>query len=454
MPKKILIISANQHRAPYPIYPIGLSYLSTYLKKELSGYEVLTYDMNFGTLEALGALIDAQQPDYIGLSLRNIDGANSFDRTGFVPGYEKITKQIRLHSRSPLILGGAGFSVYAPTLFELLQPDFAVKGEGEKALVELITALDRKTGYENIEGLLYKDKQGVLRFNERKEFARKLSVDFDNGLIDYYWEHSGMLNIQTKRGCYYKCIYCSYPLIEGTCVRCLDSDEIVENLEKLSKEKGINYVFFTDSIFNIKNDYNVTLAEKIIRKNLHIRWAAYFSPSNITDEEMALYKRSGLSHIEFGTESFSDAQLVNYGKTFTFGTVLKTSELALKHNVFYAHFLILGGYGETEQTLEETFENAKKLRYTVMFPFVGMRIYPGTILQRYAIREGVISEKDALLEPTYYISKNFDPATLKERAKATGKAWVFADDVRNEEVEQFRIKRNKKGLIWEYLRLP
>jgi radical SAM superfamily enzyme YgiQ (UPF0313 family) len=428
--------------------------LSTYLKKELEDYDVLTFDMNFGTLEELGALIDAQQPGYIGLSLRNIDGANSFDRTGFVEGYESITRQIRRHSRSPLILGGAGFSVYAPTLFNLLQPDFAIKGEGEKALVELLTALDGNAGYEHIEGLLYKNKEGAVVFNRRREFARKLSVDFDDRLIDYYWEHSGMLNIQTKRGCYYKCIYCSYPLIEGVCVRCLDSDEIVENLEKLSKEKGIDYVFFTDSIFNIKNDYNVALAEKIIRKNLRIRWAAYFSPSNISNEEMALYKRSGLSHIEFGTESFSDTQLANYGKRFTFDTVLKTSELALKHNVFYAHFLILGGYGETEKTLEETFENAKKLRYTVMFPFVGMRIYPGTMLQQHAIREGVISENDTLLEPAYYISKNFDPATLKERARATGKAWIFADDVQNEEIERFRMKRKKKGLIWEYLRLP
>jgi hypothetical protein len=89
-----------------------------------------------------------------------------------------------------------------------------------------------------------------------------------------------------------------------------------------------------------------------------------------------------------------------------------------------------------------------------MFPFIGMRIYPGTILQQHAIREGVISEKDTLLEPTYYISKNFNPDTLKERAKATGKAWVFTDDVRNDEIEQFRIKRKKKGLIWEYLRMP
>lgn len=454
MNKKILLISANQYCSPYPIYPIGISYLSTYLKESLPEFSVLTMDMNFDTLADIAAKIREEKPGYIGVSIRNIDNSNSYDGTNSVPAYAAIVKTIRQNSSSPLIVGGAGFSIYAKTLFEVFQPDFGIKGEGEKSLTDLLNCLENNLDYSAIEGLLYRDKQGKLVLNSRNVFANKLSVHFDNDLIGYYWEHSGMLNIQTKRGCYCKCIYCSYPLIEGAKVRCLDNDEIVDNLERLQREKGISYVFFTDSLFNIANEHNVELAEKIIRRGLKISWAAYFSPSNISEEEMAIYKRSGLTHIEFGTESFADEQLRNYGKNFTFETALKTSELALKHNVFYAHFLILGGYGETEKTLAETFENSKRLQYTVIFPFVGMRIYPGTILQQYAIRDSVIDVDDDLLEPKYYISKDFDPTTLKERARATGKAWVFPDDMRNDEIEQFRIKRKKKGLIWEYLRLP
>lgn len=453
MNKTILLISANQHRSPYPIYPIGISYISTYLKDQLPGFNIRTFDMNFGSLEDLGQLIDSLQPDYVGVSLRNIDGANSFDQTSFISGYEKIMIKIREHSQSPLIIGGAGFSVYAKKLFEILNPDFAVKGEGEKALTELILCLENQSDYRQIEGLLFRSGNDII-MNPRKDYARQLSVNFENDLIDYYWENSGMLNIQTKRGCYYKCIYCSYPLIEGTRVRTLEAGEIVDNIEKLHKEKEINYIFFTDSIFNIASKKNIELAELMIKRNLKVRWAAYFSPSNLEDEELALYKRSGLTHIEFGTESFCDIQLVNYGKSFTFETVLKTSEMALKHNIFYAHFLILGGYGETDRTLAETFENSKHLRYTVMFPFVGMRIYPGTRLQEYAINDGIISPEDDLITPRYYISGAFDQSTLKEKAKATGKAWVFADDLSEQAMQEFRIKRKKKGLIWEYLRMP
>ena len=454
MSEKILLISANQLCTPYPIYPIGISYLSTYLKTEFPDFEIKTFDINFGTLNDLGNLIDTLNPDYIGVSIRNIDGADSFNRNNFITGYEEIVQTVRTCSNRPLIIGGAGFSVYARKLFEILNPDFAVKGEGEKALAELILCLKNKKDYSQIEGLLYRNAGGEIVMNPRNDYERRLSVDFDSDLIDYYWRHSGMLNIQTKRGCYHKCIYCSYPLIEGRTVRTLNTEEIVDNLERLWREKGIDYIFFTDSIFNIASSKNRELAELIIRRNLKIRWAAYFSPSNLTDEEMALYKRSGLSHIEFGTESFSDIQLKNYGKDFTFETALRTSEMALKHNVFYAHFLILGGYGETDQTLAETFENSKRLRYTVMFPFVGMRIYPGTELQKYAVRDGFISDDDDLIIPKFYISPNFNQDTLKEKAKATGKAWVFTDDISEEAMQEFRIKRKKKGLIWEYLRMP
>jgi len=83
-----------------------------------------------------------------------------------------------------------------------------------------------------------------------------------------------------------------------------------------------------------------------------------------------------------------------------------------------------------------------------------MRIYPGTELQKYAIRDGIISNDDDLIVPKYYISPNFDQSALKAKAKATGKAWIFTDELPEEAMPEFRIKRKKKGLIWEYLRMP
>jgi radical SAM superfamily enzyme YgiQ (UPF0313 family) len=167
---------------------------------------------------------------------------------------------------------------------------------------------------------------------------------------------------------------------------------------------------------------------------------------------LSLYKQAGLTHIEFGTESLCDRQLKNYGKHFTVAEVIEKSQMCVDVGVYYAHFLILGGYGETNDTLRETFENSKKLYNTVFFPFVGMRIYPGTQLQKIAIAEGKISPDHDLIDPVYYISDYFDQSTLKEEAAKTGKAWIFPDAPPDPLMELLRIKKNKKGPIWEYLR--
>ena len=192
------------------------------------------------------------------------------------------------------------------------------------------------------------------------------------------------------------------------------------------------------------------MAHRIIESGVKVSWGAYFSPNNFKKENMELYKRAGLTHIEFGTDSLSDTQLVNYKKHFTFNDIKNASDICYDLGIFYAHFLILGGIGETEQTLNETFENSKKLQHTVFFPFIGMRIYPKTELYDIAIQEGLISKEDAL-KPAYYISKNCNMETLVEKALSTGKRWVFPDEEKNPIVDRLRAKK-RRGPLWEYLR--
>ena len=141
-----------------------------------------------------------------------------------------------------------------------------------------------------------------------------------------------------------------------------------------------------------------------------------------------------------------------YGKRFTFEDVLNSSEMALAEGIYYAHFLIFGGVGETMQTIGRSIENSKLIRSSVFMPYIGMRIYPHTRLQKIAVEEGVIAADDPLVEPKYYLCKDFDLERVRKMALETGKAWVFPDDNIDSQMTQFRLKRNKKGPLWEYLR--
>jgi radical SAM superfamily enzyme YgiQ (UPF0313 family) len=220
---------------------------------------------------------------------------------------------------------------------------------------------------------------------------------------------------------------------------------------KLYFGKQINYVFFTDSVFNISNPFNIELAEKMIKKGLKIKWGAYFSPYDLTKEMLQLYSTAGLTHIEFGTESLSDSTLKKYGKHFTVQDVVNVSKFCNEIGIYFSHFLILGGYGETEQTIDEGFENSKRFNDTVFFPYIGMRIYPGTELEKLAREDGTITAEDDLLEPTFYLAKGIDYSTLKERAIQTGRRFVFPDEDVVTVMNRMRA-HNRKGMLWHHLK--
>ncbi len=449
--KKILLLSANTYRNPYPVYPIGISYLKTSLANAFPDRIIDVCDMNFETEESLRNILEKGNYTYVGIGLRNIDDNNLFEKNSFVCWYRRLTHLIRQHSRAVLIGGGAGYSIFPEILFRELRLDYGIRGEGEQTLPVLVDALENGRPLETIEGLVYRKKDGSITVNPRTKYITSPSLRFEEKTIRYYWDQSGMLNIQTKRGCPFRCIYCSYPLIEGRRIRLLDSREVVATLEQLYREKGIDYVFFTDSVFNIDAAYNEELARRLIESGIRMRWGAYFSPGRLTKAQLALYRQAGLTHIEFGTDSFSDRQLEVYRKGFTWHDVREKSAFCDELGIFYAHFMILAGYGETEETLSETFAHSAELRNTVIFPYIGMRIYPETELFERALQEGRIAGREALLDPVYYVSDGIEIDTIKPRALATGAKWVFPDDASEEMILRFRAKK-RRGPLWEYFK--
>ncbi len=448
---KIALVSANNYQIPYPVYPIGMSYLHTYLSNHLPEAEIHLFDFNLASYDDFGVFLRSHHFDFVGISLRNIDDTNIFDKNNFIAHYKKVMSVARENVKVPVVIGGPGFSVFPELVFEELHPDYAIHGEGEETLKQLILALDSNANPTEIEGLVYRNEIGKIVINERKAYISAPMLHVDDTMAAFYWEKSGMLNIQTKRGCPCKCIYCSYPIIDGRKVRTLDAKTVVANIEELYHSKGISYLFFTDSIFNIDKEYNRELANRLIESKVKVRWGAYFSPHNMTYQDLELYQQSGLTHIEFGTDSFSDKQLENYHKNFSYQDILEHSRNCEKLGIFYAHFLILGGYGETENTLNETFERSKELGSTVIFPYVGMRIYPNTKLCEIALQEGIIKDSSELINPMYYVSKDIDINTLEARAAATGQKWIFPNEEQSPLIERFRAKK-RRGPLWEYLR--
>jgi radical SAM superfamily enzyme YgiQ (UPF0313 family) len=169
---------------------------------------------------------------------------------------------------------------------------------------------------------------------------------------------------------------------------------------------------------------------------------------------MSLMARAGLTHAEFGSDSFCDEVLQAYQKDFAFDDILHSSELARREHVEACHFLICGGPGETGATLEKSLQNSRRLNDTVIMAVVGMRIYPGTQLFERAVAEGQIGRDADLLQPTYYLAPGLTEAAvfaqLQEFARLSPN-WIVGDPSPAYRSLVGRLRqRGVVGPLWSY----
>jgi radical SAM superfamily enzyme YgiQ (UPF0313 family) len=221
---------------------------------------------------------------------------------------------------------------------------------------------------------------------------------------------------------------------------------------------GVRYAFIVDSVFNTRADHVIEICEALIRANIDIRWECFLRPRGITRELLALMRQAGLSHVEFGSDSLSDAVLQSYGKSFSYEEIERASHEAHALELNYSHFIIFGGPGETPATMEETLARTRRLPGAFFFATIGMRIYPGTPLWRQLAPEARgETPGEYLVEPRFYLEPPFTVADLRARLQEeqrTASNWAVGDPppVLVEAMEKLR-RRGVRGPMWEYIEL-
>lgn len=447
---KVLLVSANTLTEPYPVYPMGLDYVAAAVADR---HRVRVVDMNAlkGGLEELKKVITQEAPDAIGISLRNVDNTDITDPRGFAAEYGELVDAVREASLAPVILGGSGFTIFPQEFMAVLEADYGVIGEGER-LAELLEALSTGADPEGIPGIVVRGKTSRGPAPLDKAFPRGFRSE--SQYLDYYLKRGAMLNLQTKRGCPFRCIYCTYPHVEGRRLRLIPPLEIAETAAEL-QEAGARYLFVTDSAFNCDIAHSMEVARAFQTVGVSIPWGGFFAPIHLPAEYFRTMAAAGLTHVEFGTESLSDSVLSAYRKPFRTAQVFAAHRAALDAGLHVAHYLLFGGPGENRDTMTETFSNVDKLNRTVLFLFCGMRIYPHTALYDLALKDGMISRSTSLLAPLFYSGGSISNAEILQEveAKSRGKSnWVIGAG--GEETARVLAKMYRRGFsgpLWEYL---
>lgn len=447
--KSVLLISANTESFPMPVYPLAIARLAHAVER--AGHTVRQFDVVVHKPDSLPLALEQTQPDLIGVSLRNIDNVDSTEPRVYIDEYRQVIERLRALSSAPIVIGGSAVSLFPRQLMNVLGTDFAVVGPGEDTLCQLLEAMGRAR-VANIPNLLTTDTENISSIRPTSALT---GLRHDADIVDFYWRRGGMIGIQTKRGCPRNCSYCTYPAIEGSTVQWAEPGYVVDEMERLLIDWGVNYFFIVDSLFNISAEQEQAFAEEICRRSLKFSWGAFFSPSGMEEDYISVLKRSGLRHVEFGTDSLCDTMLHSYQKQFTVRDVMRTSSLCTEMGLFVAHYLIFGGPGETPETIRETVRNTRYHKKCIFFPFPGVRIYPRTALYETAVEEHIVSSEEDCLEPKFYFAVPLTAPMIwqiLEEQLDNSRQWLLPSksEMIRHSISRLR-ERDRKGPLWEYM---
>lgn len=434
---------------PYPTYPIGLDYIMNAISPL---HQVKCVDMNeLKDREAITAILSDYLPDVIGISIRNIDNSDDTHTQTFIGEISSLIDIIRRHSDGLVVLGGSGFTILPGEFMNRLDADFGVIGEGER-FPHLLHALEKRESVSGLPGVV--TRMGPIVFPEPLSVSFRRGVIPDHSYRSFYLKRGGMLNLQTKRGCPFRCIYCTYPHIEGKHFRFAEPGEVAQTARML-QDAGAKYLYMTDSTFNGSYEHSLEVALAFKKARISIPWGGFFTPTDPPPAYYQMLADAGLTHVEFGTEALSNLVLGSYRKPFFTDDVFTSHRLAVAAGLHVAHYLMVGGPGENQDTLEETLSNADQLEKTAFFVFCGVRIYPHTILYEIAVREGQIETQTNLLGPVFYWSPALHRETVMNHIKdhAAGREnWVVGSGPPRMYKMLARLHaRGHVGPLWEHL---
>jgi radical SAM superfamily enzyme YgiQ (UPF0313 family) len=458
---RVLLIATNRESLPDPVFPLGVAYVAGAL--EAAGHEVRTLDLCFvddGELEAcIAAEIGDCTPALIGLSLRNVDDAAYPKYTSYLELYRRVVAACRQASKAPLVVGGSAFTIMPEEFMAALDVDYGVVGEGERALVELVEQLEAGGGSPKRDrlpiGVVTRDAPSpstTARQRRLESWSSYLPSRGHFSAADYY-ERGGMLNLQTRRGCPFRCVYCSYPRIEGSTMRLRPVGEAVDEMEVLVEETGVEHLFIVDSVFNHPREYAAAFCDEVIRRGVDVKWTCYAHAGRMDGELIEKMVRAGCEGVEFGTDGLVDSTLEALGKGFTFAEVQEASRLCHELGLRFCHFLFIGAPGEDVDDVRLAVDRLAELKADSSLIMAGIRIFPGTALEKRAREE--LGIEHVGIEPVFYISpkvvNHLEP--LVEEIIAQHSSWVLPGFARNfnERIQRVIRRAGKRGVLWDFL---
>lgn len=383
-------------------FPLGLGFISAVLKR--AGYSVDCLNLNHRSgyiKDIVKEVLDKKKYDYV------CTGSNSL----IYSIIEKILDSVRAHDSKPkTVIGGPIITSEPEAVFNALNPDFAVIGEGEETIVELLESLELGKDIGEVKGIGYRNKNGKAIFTIKRDAIEDLDAlpypDFEGigfrELLEHMCTNTDYANnasddprvypLLASRGCPFKCTFCYHYEM----YRARSMDNIMEELRFAVRSYGINIINIFDECFSIKKGRISEFCDRIkeLKEELgtDLKWTCQMTVNSVDKDILRQMKVAGCDSISYGFESYSAAVLRSMHKPITPEQIDRAFHETLDAGIAVQANFIFGDIAETSETAKVTLDYWKeRCRGQVNLDFI--QPYPGSEIYSHCLRKGIIKDK-------------------------------------------------------------
>ena len=380
-------------------YPMGLTSMAAVLIEE--GHEVQVYDAehteqgetlswsavagrhndylrgladeNHPVWQEVEAMVRDREPDLVGITALSVK-AESARRVA------AICK--RVDPGIVVVVGGDHPTVFPEQFLRDPSVDFAVRGEGEATIAELVAHLeqDRDTAPSTIAGVSYRTPGAVQHSPDREPIADLDRLPFPaiEALTDVgSYRPVDFGAIVTSRGCPYGCTFCGVATVWGRMVRSRSAANVITEIERLKERYGTTYFSFRDASFTLSRQRVLDLCSGLLARGLQIRWECLTRPDLLDDELAGKMAEAGCVAVRLGVEAGSPRILQHMNKHVSLDAVRRAAQVLHRLDMYWTAYILIGTPHETPESVRQTVDFVKEINP----PFVTLARFapiPGT----------------------------------------------------------------------------
>ena len=409
-------------------YPIWLGYATALLERE--GHECLFLDApvsGYNHSEAMRR-IRAFKPDLIACYW-------SYDTKD-----NDIAYADRLMKIAEVVLVGPWSHVAPDILEEANHVRYVTNGEFEHTLLELAEDAGSET-----QGLTWK-RDGEVTRNPPRPLVSREELDRIPFVTDVYRRHLNIrsyrqtafrhpfVDMLTARGCPHHCTFCVWPraLQGGPSYRKRSTGNVIEELRFIEEKLPyVNQVHFQND--TLPESYAIELSNAILDAKLNLTWSAYCR-AELSYEALKTMREAGCRSLHVGYETGNQEMLQVIEKGITLERMQRFAADINRLGLWTCAGFIIGLPGETEESIRDTIEFAKRIRPR-RFSLAILKRYPNIpayCQPRSNVPHDVLKEREKWAFTQFYL---LNPSWMFQQAMSP-REW------KNVTIDGFHLLRN------------